>query len=586
MLTDLNYEKTQKVLSQGQFSIFGDTINIYPILYDKIFQIIFLGNYIEEIKAFEPPKDSLGINKQAFKKKIEDKLLSRLISGEYVVHLDHGIGIFKGFVFKKNKKYFEIKYAKNDTLFVPINLSEKLSPYIGFSKPTIHRLGGLVWSETKKKVKKEVEKLAKELLSLHARRASLKRRPFGPDDEFQKNFENAFPFELTPDQNQALTEIKKSLQTQEYIDYLLCGDVGFGKTEVAFRIAYKTILEGYQVALMAPTMILVDQHFRVACQRFKDTGVKIESLSRAVNKEKQLEILNDLAQGKIDFIIGTHRLLSQDVNFKNLGLLIVDEEQKFGVKQKEKLRHFRGATNILSLSATPIPRTLHLALGGIWQMSNILTPPLGKQKTETFIGPYSFEKIKKAIESELARGGQIYYLYNRIAKLAFKKQEIEKMISGIRIAILHAQMPEMEILNILHNFEKRKYDMLLATTVIENGLDLPSVNTLIVENAQKLGLAQMHQIRGRIGRKDIKSYAYFFYDKDRLTFQAKQRLKYIKRFQELGDGYFIALKDLELRGAGNILGKEQSGYISAVGLNLYSYLLEEAINQIKAEQNQ
>lgn len=618
-LADLNYEKVQRVSKVGQFSVFGDTVTIYPILSQNIFQITFFGNFIENIKTIPPPKESDQSNtKKTLEKMIRQRFLDRLTTGDYVVHLDHGIGIFKKFVYKKSpfssdkKKYFEISYAKNDTLFVPVDLSFKLSPYIGFSKPKIHRLGGSLWSATKNKVKKEVERLAKDLLALHARRAILKRKPYGPDDELQKNFEQEFPFELTFDQKQALLEIKQDLRKEEYMDRLLCGDVGFGKTEIAFVIAYKSILEGYQVAMLAPTMILAYQHFKVACDRFKNTGVKIEMLSRAIDKKRQSAILKDLIQGKIDFIIGTHRILSKDVVFKKLGLLIVDEEQKFGVKQKEQLRHYyhikssienkssqsnivdikskprniieqiSNGVDFLSLSATPIPRTLQLALGGIWQISNIFTPPLGKKKIETFISPYNIEKIKEIIEFEFSRQGQIYYLCNHIAKLPFKKKELETLVPNIKIAILHAKMSEIEILNTLQDFEAKKYDLLLTTTIIENGLDLPLVNTLIVEQAEKLGLSQMHQIRGRIGRKEIQSYAYFFYNKNNMTFEAKKRLQYIKRFQQLGDGYFIALKDLEIRGAGNILGKEQSGYISAVGLNLYCHLLQEAVEQIKS----
>ncbi len=584
VLSELNYEKVQTISAPGQFNVLGDTVKIYPILENAVYQISFFGNYIEKITKL-PPLKSINEQEQKriFERKITQLYLNRLEKGDYIVHLDHGIGIFNRFVFLKGKKYFEIKYAKGDTLFVPFELSEKLSPYIGFSKPIIYRLGGSLWFKTKKKVKDEVEKLAKELLNKYARRAIAKRKPFGPDDEWQKNFESKFEFELTLDQRQALEDIKKDLSSKKYMDRLLCGDVGFGKTEIAFCIAHKAILEGYQVVLLAPTMILADQHFRRAKNRFKNTGVNIEILSRAVPKAKQREVLQNLSSGKIDFLIGTHRVLSEDVKFKNLGLLIIDEEQKFGVKQKEKLRHWRGAIDLLSLSATPIPRTLHLALSGIWKISNILTPPLGKKKTETFIAPYDIKKIKEAIKFELARKGQIYYLYNQIFKLDFKKKELEKLVPGIKIATLHAKMPEIEIIKTLHSFEEKKYNLLLATTIIENGLDLPEVNTLIVEQAQKLGLAQMHQIRGRIGRKDIQSFAYFFYKKEGLTMQAKKRLQYIKRFQELGDGYYIALKDLEIRGAGNILGKEQSGYMSAVGINLYSQLLKEAIESLTEE---
>lgn len=581
ILTDLNYEKVQTVFMQGQFSVLGDTVSIYPILTDAIFQISFLGNTIEKIRRLKPLKVlEEKQEKRLFEKKIERIFLRRLAPGDYIVHLDHGIGVFNGFVFKRNKKYFEIRYAKNDALFVPEKLSEKLSPYIGFSKPLIYRLGGSVWFKIKRKVKEEVEKLARELLDMYARRTTSERRSYGEDDELQKNFEAEFPFELTPDQHQALIEIKEDFQKRVYMDRLLCGDVGFGKTEVAFRAAYKSILEGYQVAMLAPTLILADQHFNTARHRFKNTGVRIEILSRAVNKDKQKEVLRDLAAGRVDFLIGTHRILSDDISFKKLGFLIIDEEQKFGVKQKEKLRHFHGGVDLLSLSATPIPRTLHLALGEIWQASNILTPPLEKRKIETSVSIYDKEKVKGAIARELSRGGQIYYLYNRIFKLAFKKREIEKLIPGIKIGLLHSKMPELDILRIIHDFEAKKFDLLLATTIIENGLDLPLVNTLIVERAEKLGLAQMHQIRGRIGRRGAQSFAHFFYEKANLTIEAKKRLNYIKRFQELGDGYFIALKDLEIRGAGNILGKEQSGYMSAVGLNLYSHLLREAVERI------
>lgn len=579
-LDELGYEKVRHIDAWGQFSHLGDTLKIFPIGQKKIYQLEFLANTLERISL---QKVSLLSKEELFQERIRERFLQRLERGDFVVHLDHGIGRFGRFQKIDGRDYFVIEYAQKDLLCVPRDLAhKKLSPYIGFTKPKIYRLGGTLWLKTKKRAKKEIEKMAREILRLYAKRSLVSRPPYPPDDELQRQFEAEFEYELTIDQENALTDIKKDLSSPRPMDRIICGDVGFGKTEVALRAAFKVIMAGgVQVALLTPTTILADQHFWNARKRFEKTGLAVEVLSRALPFKEQKRILADLKSGKIDLLIGTHRILSKDVVFKNLGMVIIDEEQKFGVRQKEKLKNLRAQIDILSLTATPIPRSLNLALSGIWDISPILTPPLGKKPIKTHIGPFDIKTLERAIRQELARGGQVYYLYNRITDLEKVKKALARLFPQSKIAVAHGQMQERQLLKIIRDFRQGKISLLLATTIIENGLDLPNVNTLIVEGAERLGLSQAHQIRGRIGRKDAQAFAYFFYRPQKLTFKARQRLANLKRFQELGDGYQLALKDLEIRGAGNILGKEQAGHISAVGLNLYTQMLNQAVEKLK-----
>jgi len=503
--------------------------------------------------------------------------LKGLKPGDYLVHIDHGVARFLGI---ENNCYV-LEYSQGDKLYVPLELERKLSRYVGFVEPTINRLGSSLWQKTKKKIKEETEKLAQELLEIYAKRETAARPPYLQEDEMDIQLKNTFPYKETPDQIQAIEEIKNDLEKPEPMDRLVCGDVGFGKTEVALRAIIKVVKSGYQVALLCPTTILADQHFQNFKERLKNLPIKIALLSRLQSKMEQKEIAGGLKNGKIDIVIGTHRLLSKDIEFKNLGLLIIDDEQRFGVKQKEKFKKLRASLDILSLSATPIPRTLYMSLSSLKNISLIQTPPQGRLPIKTFISKFSEKMIKEAIENEISRNGQVYYLHNRVETIEAVKKYLQELAPAVKFGVGHGRLSEKEIVGVMDDFRNKKIDVLIATTIIENGLDLPNANTIIVDDATRLGLSQAYQIRGRIGRSHIQAFAYFFYGK-RLSGKTKLRLDALKEFEELGSGYKVAMRDLEIRGAGNILGKEQSGNINRVGLNLYCQMLSEAIEKIKS----
>jgi len=583
-LADFGYEKVQTLGAPGDFTVRGDTISVYLSAGGATLTLELFGNRLERL-AMGPAPQVLSEREQnrTLAKRFQTKFLQRLAPGDYVVHLDHGIGLYSQTITDHHKKYYEIQYAKGDRILVPPALAEeKLSPYIGFGRPMIHRLGGDLWFSTKRKVKEDVEKFARELLGAYARRALVNRPPLkAREDEFDQIFAAAFPYDETPDQADAIADVMADLAKPELMDRVICGDVGFGKTEVAMRAAAKVVFYGQQVAVLAPTTVLAQQHLETFSNRFGALGIKVAVASRAVSDPQIQQTLNKLAQGQIDILIGTHRLLSEDVKFKNLGLAVIDEEQRFGVKQKEKIKNLRGAVDVLSLTATPIPRTLHLALASVWNISSIMTPPLGRQPIKTTVAPYDKKSVYAAIKVELNRGGQVYYLFNSIDGIGAKARELQNKFSKARVVVAHARLNSSQLLNIISAFRAGAYDILVATTIIENGLDVPTVNTLIVEKAEKLGLAQAHQIRGRIGRSSTKAYAHFYYWPDHLTQDAQRRLEYLERFQELGDGLTLAMKDLEIRGAGDVLGRAQSGAVTAVGLNLYSSMLAEAVEQLR-----
>lgn len=663
-LVDLGYERTQSVLGRGLFAVRGGIVEVWPINQDCPHLVEFRGNVIAEIYRRSTDEPPLPINFGQRHK--PDWSLEGLRPGSYVVHVDHGIGIFRGIISKnelrnshigiKNKfkiqtpniqnvqnpensnlntisgyttsgdsrppqefntsDYFIIEYAPPapgripDKLYVPLAEKDRLSPYLGFTTPTVHRLGGTVWFRTKRKALESAEKLAKELLELYAKRHRAKRDPYEADDILELELKDTFAFQETDGQLRAEEEIKKDLSRPIPMDRILCGDVGFGKTEVAIRAALRVIASGKQVAVLAPTTILVAQHERTFLERFGCSNlicaqeqvlnrsggllsvIHIASLSRLTPPKDEKRILAQLAEGKIDCLIGTHRILSKDVRFKNLGLVIIDEEQRFGVKQKERFKEMRSEIDVLSLSATPIPRTLCLALSKLRDISIIETPPPDRLPIQTFILPYSKSTILNAIQYELERNGQIYFLHNRIETIGKVKEELvqhpvlNKLCStpGVKqsIGIIHGRMPEKEIVHVMDRFREGEIKILLATTIIENGLDISSVNTLIVDDATRLGLAEAHQLRGRIGRGEKQAFAYFLYKPRRLTEKALKRLEALKEYSALGSGYQIALRDLELRGAGNVLGREQSGTINRVGLNLYCQMLAEAIESSNA----
>jgi len=596
-LDEMGYEKVLRVSEPGEFSQRGGIIDVFPINSIFALRFEFLGNRIESIERLPVEIEDEKTAKDILKRKLKSqKLFSDLKGlkpGDYLVHLDHGIGIYNQQLTINpegkpsasygagNQQYYQIEYAQGDKLYVPVGLERKLSRYIGFVEPRISRLGSSLWQRVKRKVKTDTEKLAKELLEIYAKREIATRPPYLPEDEIDFQLASSFQYEETPDQIETIEDIKKDLEKEEPMDRLLCGDVGFGKTEVALRAMAKAIKSGYQAAMICPTTILANQHFQNFKGRVKNLPIKIALLSRLQSKKEQKEIIENLKTGKIDITIGTHRILSSDVEFKNLGLLIIDDEQRFGVRQKEKLKKIRASLDVLSLSATPIPRTLYLALSSLKDISLIQTPPVGRLPVKTFISPFKEKLIKEAIEKEIARSGQVYYLHNRVETIEVARKFLENLISEAKFGIAHGRLKEKELVKVMEDFQNKKIDVLIATTIIENGLDLPNVNTLIVADSTRLGLAEAYQIRGRIGRSHIQAFAYFFYG-SHLSEKAKMRLDALKEAEELGSGYKIALKDLEIRGAGNILGKEQSGNINRVGLNLYCQMLSEAIEKLKA----
>lgn len=600
-LTDLGYRKYQGVELPGEFSQVGGTVTIFPVSLPHALRVEFNGNLIEEIVALEhlknnEPETPLK-NIIANRKEIVSDL-SHLKRGDYVVHLDHGVGLFLqkespqspmpnsqtnlNNENTKSQTSYVIEYAAGDKLIIPHGAAYKISPYIGFAAPTIYRLGGNLWHRVKRKIKEDIVKTAKELLKIYAAREMAERSPYIYDEEILRQLENSFEFEETSGQKIAIGEILNDIKKSTPMDRLILGDVGFGKTEVALRAAVCAASSGRQTALIAPTTILAWQHFHTFKQRCEKLPVQIALLSRIQKESEQKTIREKLKNGSIDIAIGTHRLLQNDVEFKNLGLLIIDEEQRFGVKQKEKLKSMRAAIDVLSLSATPIPRTLYFALSGLKNISNIQTPPLNRLPIKTCIAPKSRKIIRETIARELARGGQVYYLHNRIATIDSALLKIRKLAgNNARVAIAHAKLSEQRLIEIIDDFRNKKFDILLATTIIENGLDLSNVNTLIVEDASRLGLSQAHQLRGRIGRGDKQAFAYFLYKPKRLTELGKHRLETLQKYQDLGAGYEIAVRDLEIRGAGNILGREQHGAINKVGLNLYCQMLNEAVEEIR-----
>jgi len=608
-LDEMGYEKVLQVSELGEFSQRGGIIDVFPINpvveqahygagLNYAIRIEFFGNKIESIELLDIKIKIENIQeaKEILKKKLKSqKLFSDLKgmkSGDYLVHLDHGVGIYNEQRTMNSEQYYVLEYAQGDKLYVPFGLERKLSRYIGFVEPKISRLGSSLWQRTKRKVKEEAEKIAKELLEIYAKREIAARPPYLQEDEMDSKLASSFQYEETPDQTETIEDIKKDLENDRPMDRIVCGDVGFGKTEVALRAMVKTVGSGYQVAMICPTTILANQHFQNFKLRLEKFPIKIAILSRLQSKKEQKEIIDKLKKGQIDIVVGTHRILSSDVaphlfeKGYGSGLLIIDDEQRFGVRQKEKLKKIRTSLDVLSLSATPIPRTLYLALSSLKNISLIQTPPVGRLPVKTFILSFKEKIIKEAIENEISRGGQVYYLHNRVETIETAKNFLECSMSGfeqrVKIGIAHGRLKEKELVKVMEDFQRKKIDVLVATTIIENGLDLPNVNTLIVADSTRLGLAEAYQIRGRIGRSHIQAFAYFLYG-SHLTEKVKMRLDALKEAEALGSGYRIALKDLEIRGAGNILGKEQSGNINSIGLNLYCQILSESIEKLRTK---
>lgn len=510
--------------------------------------------------------------------------------GDYVVHVNHGIGKFLGVqtleVNGIHKDYLHIKYAGNDKLFVPIEQLDLVQKYVAAEEhqPKIYSLGGNEWKRVKNKVKSSVKDIAEDLLKLYAKRQSSKGFAFDKDTPYQREFEAMFPYQETEDQLRAIAEIKRDMELSRPMDRLLCGDVGYGKTEVAIRAAFKAVMSSKQVAVLVPTTILAQQHYETFKERFADFPVKIDVLSRFRTRAEQNQTLKAVKDGIVDILIGTHRMLSKDVVFKDLGLLIVDEEQRFGVTHKERLKQIKANVDVLTLTATPIPRTLHMSLLGVRDLSIIETPPENRFPVQTYVMEYQPSLVKEAIERELAREGQVFFLYNNIQGIYKMAEQISSLVPDARVAVAHGQMPENELENVMLEFLEGESDVLVSTSIIETGVDIPNVNTLIIYDADRLGLSQLYQLRGRVGRSNRIAYAYFTYQKGKILNEvAEKRLAAIKEFTELGSGFKIAMRDLAIRGAGNLLGAEQHGFINSVGFDLYNQMLKEAIAELKGE---
>ncbi|GAK04872.1 transcription-repair coupling factor [Geomicrobium sp. JCM 19037] len=562
------------------YIIEGDLHNGFELPFDKFALITERETFTKKVTK-SPRRQKLSNAERI-------KSYSELNIGDLVVHVSHGIGKYLGIetlaVNNMNQDYVHISYAGNDKLYVPVEQIDQVQKYVGSEdkNPKIYKLGGQDWKKVKRKVQSSVEDIADDLIKLYAERESSKGYAFQEDSAEQREFENAFPYEETEDQLKAIGEIKEDMELERPMDRLLCGDVGYGKTEVAIRAAFKAIMSGKQVALLVPTTILAQQHFDTFTERFADHPINIGLLNRFRTRKQQNEAIRSLNAGGLDLVIGTHRILSKDVQFKDLGLLIVDEEQRFGVTHKEKIKQMRANIDVLTLTATPIPRTLHMSMLGVRDLSLIETPPENRFPVQTYVLEYNASLVKEAIEREISRGGQVYFLYNRVDNIERMAEEISMLVPDADVSYAHGQMNERELESVMIDFLEGHKDVLITTTIIETGVDIPNVNTLIIANADQMGLSQLYQIRGRVGRSNRVAYAYFTYKRDKvLTEVAEKRLQAIKEFTELGSGFKIAMRDLSIRGAGNLLGAEQHGYIDSVGFDMYSQMLKEAIDERK-----
>ena len=620
-LVDFGYKRQESVQEEGDFSRRGGIIDIFPFSFELPIRIdtslslechgersrsIELDiDKVASIKTFNPATGQpfwehktviiLPIRKPSALKTLtfsEEFPLANFVDlniGDYVVHNQHGIGRFLGMdKIKIRDRYLDhlvIEYDRQEKLYVPVDQMHLVQKYIAFQirRPKLYRLGSKEWQRTKARTKKGIQKLAWELLGLQAMRLSTQGFAFAKDTDWQAEFEGTFPYKETPDQIKATLEVKQDMQSSKPMDRLLCGDVGYGKTEVAMRAAFKAVMDNKQVAYLVPTTILAEQHYYNFTQRIKDFPVNIQLLCRFRTDAQQKKIVQDIAKGRVDIVIGTHRLLSDDVVFKDLGLVIIDEEQRFGVRAKEKLKKLRLATDVLTLTATPIPRTLYMSLMGARDLSIINTPPQNRLPIKTTVVEYDEDLVRQAIQRELNRKGQVYFLHNHIQDIEKVRDKLVRILpEQARLAIGHGQMPSKFLEEAMFDFLKGRIDCLVCTMIIESGIDIPNANTIIVNNAHMFGLADLHQLRGRVGRFDRPAYAYFMIPKNEvLDSDARKRLNAISEYSQLGAGFHIAMEDLEIRGAGNLLGLEQHGFIAAVGFDLYCRLLREAVSNFK-----
>lgn len=545
---------------------------------------------ISDKEVFGEAKRKLSKTKSKSKGVSKIKSFAELKPGDYVVHVNHGIGVYKGIkqieVSGHKRDYLDIVYDKGDKLYVPVDQLDLVQKYIGSEgkSPKVNKLGGAEWQKAKSKVKKSINEIAEDLVKLYAARASVKGYKYSKDTEWQMQFEDEFPFQETPDQLSSIEEIKKDMESDKPMDRLLCGDVGYGKTEVALRAAFKAVMEGKQVAFLVPTTILAEQHYKNMIKRFSDFPIKIDMISRFRTTKEQKSTLQSVKEGNVDILVGTHRLVSKDIVFKDLGLLIVDEEQRFGVAQKEKIKNLKKNVDVLTLSATPIPRTLHMSLTGVRDISVIETPPEERYPIQTYVVEQNDQLIRDAIMREIGRGGQVYFVYNRVEDIEKIANYIKNLVPESRVGVAHGQMTERQLEKEMLDFMANEYNVLVCTTIIETGIDIQNVNTIIIYNADKMGLSQLYQLRGRVGRSNRIAYAYLLYTKDKvLTEVAEKRLKALKDFTELGSGFKIAMRDLEIRGAGNMMGSAQHGHMAAIGYDLYCRMLEDTVKLIKGD---
>ena len=604
-LVDFGYKRQGTVLEEGDFSRRGEIFDIFPFAFELPIRIELNMNEVASIKTFNPVdgnplwehkmiiilpvKHTHTFKTVTFTEDFPIENFVDLNIGDYVVHNQHGIGRFLGLdkikLGDRYKDHLVIEYDKQEKLYVAIDSMHLVQKYIAFHvrRPKLYRLGSKEWLKDKARARQGIRKLAWELLSLQAMRLSVSGFRYSPDTDWQRQFEDTFAYRETPGQIKATQEVKRDMESPKAMDRLLCGDVGYGKTEVAMRAAFKALMDNKQVAYLVPTTILAEQHYQNFSQRLKDFPINIQMLSRFKTKATQEEIVRGIAKGSVDIVIGTHRLLSDDVKFKDLGLVIIDEEQRFGVRAKEKLKALRLACDVLTLTATPIPRTLYMSLMAAKDLSVINTPPENRLPIKTIVIEYDEDLIRQAILRELDRKGQVYFVHNRIQDIEKVKERIARLLpSNIKIAIGHGQMAANILEKVMLDFLKAKIDVLLCTMIIESGIDIPNVNTIIVNNAHRFGLSDLHQLRGRVGRFDRPAYAYYMVPKKEiLDLDAKRRLEGIQEYSQLGAGFKIAMEDLEIRGAGNLLGTEQHGFIAAVGFDLYCRLLREAISNFK-----
>ena len=541
--------------------------------------------------------DIFGKRKKKRRRKVYEgqkiQEFAELKPGDYVVHENHGLGVYQGIekveVDKVTRDYMKISYADGGILYILATQMDLIQKYAGADAkpPKLNKLGTPQWNKTKSQVKKAVQVIAQDLVELYAVRQQTEGFVYSPDTVWQKEFEEMFPFEETEDQLRAIEDTKKDMESTKVMDRLICGDVGYGKTEVAIRAAFKAVQDGKQVVYLVPTTILAQQHYNTFIQRLKDFPVRIDLLCRFRTPAQQKKTIEDLKKGLVDIVIGTHRVLSKDVTYKDLGLLIIDEEQRFGVTHKEKIKKMRENIDVLTLTATPIPRTLHMSLIGIRDMSVLEEAPMDRMPIQTYVMEFNDEMIREAIERELSRGGQVYYVYNRVEDIADVAGRVQKLVPGASVSFAHGQMSERELEDIMYDFINGEIDVLVSTTIIETGLDIANANTMIIQDADRFGLSQLYQLRGRVGRSSRMAYAFLLYRRDKLLKEvAEKRLAAIREFTDLGSGIKIAMRDLEIRGAGNLLGEAQSGHMAAVGYDLYCKMLNEAVKELKGEKEE